>query len=55
MGLRRAGYLTAMHGYDPAAWAGYFTAVTGAACYLARFRTPPKPRHLGHLALDKPS
>jgi hypothetical protein len=24
-----------MHGYDPTAWAGYFTAVTGAAAALA--------------------
>ncbi len=24
-----------MHGYDPAAWAAFFTAVTGAAAALA--------------------
>jgi hypothetical protein len=31
----RSHYRAALHGYDLAAWAGFFTAVTGAAAALA--------------------
>lgn len=41
-----------IHGYDPAAWAGFFTAVTGAAAALTGLLFVAVSINLGHILGD---